>query len=290
MNTLENNKIKLVEVGPRDGLQNEAKLISLDVKFDLVMQLLNSGLTYIEVGSFVSEKKVPSMKGTYDLCLKLQSYLKNKKYCLSTLVPNLQGLEKALEVGVSEVAVFISCTETFSQKNINCSIAESLKKVKSIVEVCQNQKIKIRAYLSVVFGCPYEGEVLLQQSILLIKQLLSLGVYEVSLGDTIGVAKPDQVKQLLQLLKKEKVDLSKIAMHFHDTQKLALDNISVSLAEGVRVFDSSVGGLGGCPYAEGATGNVATEDVIELLEKQGFFTGIDIEKIKKTAEFIKQYV
>lgn len=290
MSILKNNKVKIVEVGPRDGLQNETKLISVNIKLELITKLLNSGLTNIEVGSFVSEKKVPSMKETYDLCIKLKPYLKNKKYSLSTLVPNLKGLNKALELGISEVAVFISCTETFSQKNINCSILESLNKVQSIVAICKKNKIKIRAYLSVVFGCPYEGEVLLQQPLILIKKLLALGVYEVSLGDTIGIAKPAQVKQLLELLKTEKIDLSNIAMHFHDTQKLALDNILTSLEEGIRVFDSSVGGLGGCPYADGATGNVATEEVVALLESNFFVTGVDLTAIKDTAKFIKAHI
>lgn len=287
MSILKNNKIKIVEVGARDGLQNETKLISVDIKLDLITRLLGAGLTNIEVGAFVSEKKVPSMKDTYELCVKLKPYLKNKEYSLSVLVPNLKGLKKALEAEVSEIAVFISCTETFSQKNINCSILESLNRVKNIIIICKENKIKVRAYVSVVFGCPYEGDVPLQQSIILIKKLLELGVYEVSLGDTIGIAEPMQVKKLLQLLKVEKINLSNIAMHFHDTQKLALDNISTSLEEGVRIFDSSVGGLGGCPYANGATGNVATEDVIALLEAKSFVTGVDLKAVKETSKFIK---
>lgn len=287
MSITKNNTVKLVEVGLRDGLQNEKTLVPLNIKVELFKKLLNAGLTNIELGSFVSEKKVPSMKDTYEFCMQLQDYLKDKKYYLSTLVPNLRGLEKALKVGVSEVSVFISCTETFSEKNINCSILESVNKVKSIVEVCKKNQIPVRGYLSVVFGCPYEGEVLPQQALSLIKKLLALGVYEISLGDTIGVAKPDQVRQLLQLLKAEKIPLSNIAMHFHDTQKRALNNISTSLEEGVRVFDSSVGGLGGCPYAKGATGNVATEEVLQLLETQQFVTGINLSSIKEAAKFIK---
>ncbi|MBE8221269.1 MAG: hydroxymethylglutaryl-CoA lyase [Bdellovibrionales bacterium] len=290
MINLKNNNIKLVEVGPRDGLQNETKLISLDIKLELIKKLIDAGLTNIEVGSFVSEKKVPSMKNTYELCVKLQSYLKNKKYSLSTLVPNLKGLEQALKAKVSEIAVFISCTETFSHKNINCSILESLDRVKNITEICKKNNIQVRAYISVVFGCPYEGNVLPQQSLDLIKKLLKLGVYEISLGDTIGIANPPQVKKLLELLKAEKINLSNIAMHFHDTQKLALDNILISLKQGIRIFDSSVGGLGGCPYADGATGNVATEDVIKLLESNSFKTDIDLQKIKDTAKFIKKYI
>lgn len=287
---MKNHNIKIVEVGPRDGLQNEKKLIPLEVKLSLIEQLLKAGLTNVEVGSFVSEKKVPSMKGTYELCLGLKKYLENQRYSLPVLVPNLQGLNKALEVGVTEVAVFISSTESFSEKNINCSILESLDRVKSILEVCQREGIKVRAYLSVVFGCPYQGKVLPEKPVQLIQSLLELGVYEVSLGDTVGIATPDQVKQLLSLLKAKNIDFSKIAMHFHDTQGRALDNIQASLNAGISIFDSSIGGLGGCPYADGATGNVATEAVVELLESHSCFTGIDLKNLKEVAKFIKSYL
>lgn len=290
MSDLQNKKIKIFEVGARDGLQNEKKLLSLDIKLNLIKKLMQSGLRNIELGSFVSEKKVPSMRDTYELCLQLNSYLKDPNYALSVLVPNLQGLKKALSLNLSEIAVFISCTESFSQKNINCSIKESLIRVKNIIEASKKNKIKIRAYLSVVFACPYEGQVLTKQVLDLVNKLFSLGVYEVSLGDTIGVAKPDQVSQLLNLLQTKGVDLSKIAMHFHDTQGFALKNISASLEKGICTFDSSVGGLGGCPYANGATGNVATEDVLKLLQESGYSTGIDRKSIQETAKFIKAYI
>lgn len=276
-------KVKIVEVGLRDGLQNESTKLSIDQRFHLLKSLLDAGVKNLEIGAYVSPKWVPQMAGTEQLVKKyLQSVPATdlKKINASVLVPNEIGMQKAIESGVKEIAVFISSTETFSQKNINCSIAESLVRVKAVIALAKKNKIKVRGYLSVCFGCPYEGEVSETKVMELAKTLYKMGCYEVSIGDTIGIANPAQVERIFKKLKKI-IPATKLAGHFHDTRGLALTNILAAYKLGIKTFDSSIAGLGGCPYAKGASGNVSTEDVVNMFEQLNINTGLDINKLVK---------
>lgn len=275
-------KVKIVEVGLRDGLQNEKKILSAQFKSELAIALLQSGLTKIEIGAFVSSSWVPQMADSAKVIELTQKKLENqndfKKF--TVLVPNENGFESALRAGVKEIAIFASCTESFSQKNINCSIDESYERFKPVMKLARKNKIKVRGYLSTCFGCPFEGAVdegfVLKQ----IQRMLDLGVYEVSIGDTIGVANAGQVQSLFKKAKRL-FPVEKLAGHFHDTRGQALANILMAYSLGVRVFDSSIGGLGGCPYAPGATGNVATEDVVYMFEGMNVSTGVDLDQLLK---------
>lgn len=273
--------VELVEVGPRDGLQNEAQKLSIDDKKSLIERLVDAGLTRIEVGAFVSPKKIPQMADSFQLLRLLETSTKIPKSTwnsFSALVPNEQGMEEALKTSLKEVAIFAAVSETFSHKNINCSVKESIERFKPVVTLAKKNKIRVRGYLSTCFWCPYEGEIKPKQVLKVVEQILKLGVFELSVGDTIGAATPKSVKQLLMpLLKLSPV--KKTAMHFHDTRGTALANISESLQQGIRVFDSSIGGLGGCPYAPGASGNVATEDVLYLLMREGAKLNVDLERL-----------
>lgn len=274
------SEVQVVEVGPRDGLQNEARTLSVDQRVVFIEHLAKSGLKRIEAGAFVSAKWVPQMDGSREVIDRIyadQAKLP-KGIRFSALVPNVQGMENALETEIEEVAIFGGCSETFSRKNINCSIAESLERFKQVTALAKKNKRRVRGYLSVAFGCPYEGEVPEKKVIDLVQTYLKIGCYEVSIGDTIGVATPKQVRSLLTKLKK-KVPLKKIAMHFHDTRGTALANVLASLELGVRVFDSSFGGLGGCPYAKGASGNLTTDDLVYMLHGMGFKTGVNLEAL-----------
>lgn len=271
--------IRIIEVGLRDGLQNESTNLTVDQRFNLLSKLVDAGVKAFEVGAFVSPKWVPQMAVTSDLIEKVvDAYPDQKKYHYSVLVPNEQGMLQALKVGVKEVALFASSSETFSQKNINCSIEESFERFKPIMVLAKKNNIRVRGYLSVCFGCPFEGYVPEKKVIELAKRLYKLGCYEVSIGDTIGVANAGQVESLFKKLKKV-VPSKKIAGHFHDTRGQALANILAAYKAGIKNFDSSIGGLGGCPYAKGATGNVATEDVIYMFSGMGLDTGIDLAKL-----------
>lgn len=262
-------KIEIVEVGLRDGLQNETIMLSVDQRFEILQLLLKSGLRRIEVGAFVRPDRVPQMAGTIELldrALKLRK--DNKKYkeaIFTALIPNQKGWDSAGDVLPDEVALFASATESFSQKNINCSIDESFERFEPVFSLARKKKKKIRGYLSVCFGCPFEGVVDEKKVISLIGRFNKLKVDEISIGDTIGVARPKQVRSLLTKVK-NKFGLKKVAGHFHDTRGQALANILASYDLGVRTFDASIGGLGGCPYAPGATGNVATEDLVYLTQ------------------------
>ena len=280
--------IKIVEVGPRDGLQNEATILSLEDKVLLIQKLRKAGLRYIEIGAFVSPHWIPQMADTHKVCQEILSQ-KDKNACYSCLVPNFVGLEKALEAGVQEIAIFGSCTETFSKKNINCNIEESFKRFENVTKVALKNHLKVRGYLSVAFGCPYEGEVSFEKVLSFAKRMLSLGVYEISFGDTISKAHPLQVEEFLNFIKPH-IPLHQIALHFHDTQNLALENVACGLEHGVRVFDSSVGGLGGCPYAKSSSGNLATEKLVELLEKKGFPTGVHRERLLEIKDWIHKKI
>jgi isopropylmalate/homocitrate/citramalate synthase len=267
--------MKIVEVGPRDGLQNEAGVVSIAAKVGLIEALARAGVRHIECGSFVSAKWVPQMADTSAVFAKLQR-LNGVAY--SALVPNLQGLEEAARCGVREVAVFASASESFSRRNINCSIDESLERLKAVASIANGRGMKVRGYVSCVLGCPYEGDVALSAVRRVATALADMGCYEISLGDTIGVGTPRKAQALAYNMRLE-LPVDQLAVHFHDTWGQALANILATMDEGITVVDSSVAGLGGCPYAAGASGNVATEDVVYMLNGMGVETGIELEKL-----------
>ncbi|MCF1490472.1 hydroxymethylglutaryl-CoA lyase [Pseudomonas mosselii] len=267
--------VRLVEVGPRDGLQNEAQPISVADKVRLVDDLTDAGLGYIEVGSFVSPKWVPQMAGSAEV---FAGICQRKGVTYAALAPNLRGFEDALAAGVKEVAVFAAASEAFSQRNINCSISDSLKRFEPIMDAARSQGVRVRGYVSCVLGCPYEGRISAEQVAPVARALHDMGCYEVSLGDTIGTGTAGDTRRLFEVVAAQ-VPREQLAGHFHDTYGQALANVYASLLEGISVFDSSVAGLGGCPYAKGATGNVASEDVVYLMQGLGIETGIDLDKL-----------
>ncbi|WAJ35710.1 hydroxymethylglutaryl-CoA lyase [Pseudomonas sp. GOM7] len=267
--------VRLVEVGPRDGLQNEKQPISVADKVRMVDDLTAAGLRYIEVGSFVSPKWVPQMAGSAEVFAGIQ---RQPGITYAALTPNLKGFEAALEAKVEEVAVFAAASEAFSQKNINCSIAESLQRFVPLMEATKAANLRVRGYVSCVLGCPYDGEVDPTQVASVARELYAMGCYEVSLGDTIGTGTAGKTRRMFEVVGRD-IPRERLAGHFHDTYGQALANIYASLLEGIAVFDSSVAGLGGCPYAKGATGNVATEDVLYLLQGLGIETGVDMDKL-----------
>lgn len=274
--------VRIVEVGPRDGLQNEKQAIPTAAKIQLIEQLVDAGLTYIEAGSFVNPKWVPQMADSADVF----SGIKRKpNITYAALVPNLQGYERAIKVNATEVAIFAAASEAFSQKNINCSISESIKRFEALIHAAQIQKIPVRGYISCVAGCPYSGKVDATTVATIAKELLTMGCYEISLGDTIGVGTAGQIKALIESVARE-VPLEKIAVHMHDTYGQALANIYASLEMGVNVIDSSIAGLGGCPYAAGASGNVATEDLVYLLNGLGIAHDTDLQKLIQAGNYI----
>ncbi|WNZ80901.1 hydroxymethylglutaryl-CoA lyase [Pseudomonas sp. P105] len=277
-------QVRLVEVGPRDGLQNEKQPISVSDKVRLVDDLSAAGMSYVEVGSFVSPKWVPQMAGSDEVFAKIQQ---KSGVTYAALAPNLRGFEAAMVAGVAEVAVFAAASESFSQKNINCSIAESLQRFVPLMDAAKARGVRVRGYVSCVLGCPYEGEVVAAQVASVARELYAMGCYEISLGDTIGVGTPGKTGQLLNVVSRD-IPRHLLAGHFHDTFGQALANIYASLQEGLAVFDSSVAGLGGCPYAKGATGNVASEDVLYLLNGLGINTGVDLDKLIAAGQRICQ--
>ena len=269
--------VKIVEVGPRDGLQNEKKVLPTKFKIELIQKLEKAGLKNIEVGAFVSPKWVPQMKDTN---LVAQKILRNAHVAMNfgVLVPNEIGFDLAMTSGFRSMAIFGACTEAFSKRNINCSIDESFNRFKAVMARAKKEKVSVRGYLSTVFGCPYEGKVSPEKAAAVILRMHELGVDEISVGDTIGVATPAQVRALLKLILGP-IPTDRVAMHFHDTRGTALANVSKSLEMGIRTFDSSVGGLGGCPYAKGATGNLATEDLLYLLHEMGYATEVNLKAV-----------
>lgn len=274
--------VRLVEVGPRDGLQNEARPITLAQRMELVDRLSAAGLNHIETGSFVSPRWVPQMA---DSAAVFDGIQRRPGVCYSALVPNLQGMQAAITAGATEVAVFASASEGFSQRNINCSINESLQRFAPVMALAAEQGMAVRGYLSCVLGCPYDGPVAPEQVAAVSAELLAMGCYEISLGDTIGVGVASATRQLIEVVS-QKVPRDQLAGHFHDTYGQALSNIYAALLEGVSVFDSSVAGLGGCPYAKGASGNVASEDVLYMLSGMGISTGVDLEQLVATGQWI----
>lgn len=278
--------IKIVEVGPRDGLQNEKEIVPTDIKIQFIHKLMESGLKVIEASSFVSPKWVPQMS---DHELIVTQLPQESSIQFPILVPNLKGFENALRCQVKDIAVFAAASETFSQKNINRSITESLKEFTGITKLAIKHGMRVRGYISCVLGCPYEGKVALTQVVKVAKALYEAGCYEISLGDTIGVGTPSAAKLMVKAVLSE-IPISKLALHFHDTYGQALANILACLDLGIATMDSSVAGLGGCPYAKGATGNVATEEVIYMLHGMGLKTGIDLDKLIEAGEYICQYL
>ena len=276
------NNVKIVEVGPRDGLQNEKQLVPTEVKIELINRLAEAGLRAIEATSFVSPKWVPQMG---DNAAVMQGIARHPAAVYPVLTPNLQGFDTAIQAGASEVAIFGAASESFSRKNINCSIAESLKRFEPILSSASALEIPVRGYVSCVVGCPYEGDIAPAQAASVAKSLFEMGCYEVSLGDTIGVGTPASVGRMLEACARA-VPIGKLAGHYHDTYGMAIANIYASLQMGMATFDSSVAGLGGCPYAKGASGNVATEDVVYLMHGLGIETGIDLAKLAAIGDWI----
>ena len=275
-------KVKIVEVGPRDGLQNESAIVPASVKIELVDRLARAGLPVVEAGSFVSPRWVPQMADSAEV---FGGVAKVAGTSYPALVPNMKGLEAALAAGVAEIAVFVSASEGFSEKNIACSRAESLKRLAPVAARALDQGLKVRGYVSCIAGCPYDGEVPASEVSMMASELLGMGCYEISLGDTIGIGTASRVRTVVDRVAAD-VPKDRIAMHFHDTYGQGVANVLASLDEGIAVFDSSVAGLGGCPYAPGASGNVATEDVLYLLHGLGIETGVDLAAVAETGAWI----
>ena len=280
------SEIRLVEVGPRDGLQNEPEHTSTEFRVELVNRLSACGLETLEVGSFVSPKWVPQMANTGDVLKKVR---RNDEVSFVALVPNMMGLDAAIDAEVDEIAIFSAASETFSHKNTNCSIAQSFERFQPVVEKSRALGIPIRGYVSCVLGCPYEGKITAEKVLPVVERLFEYGCYEVSLGDTIGIGTANSTRDLLRAIA-EIADLDSIAVHFHDTYGQALPNILVALDHDIRVVDSSIGGLGGCPYAKGASGNVATEDVVYMMDGLGVTTGVELNDLIDVSEFVFSYL
>ncbi len=275
-------EVRIVEVGPRDGLQNEPHLVPTSTKIAFIELLVNAGLTSIEVAAFVNPKRIPQMADSADL---LRALPQHPGVTYAALVPNMQGFEIAQASGVTEIAVFASASETFSQRNIQCSIAESLARFAPVLQAARDAGMRVRGYVSCVLGCPYEGPITTSAVAEVAAKLYNAGCYEISLGDTIGTGTPNTTKALVEAVSQH-VPVHKLAGHFHDTYGQALANIHAALELGIRAFDSSVAGLGGCPYAPGASGNVATEDLLYMLNGMGLHTGVDMQKLLKAGDFV----
>jgi hydroxymethylglutaryl-CoA lyase len=275
-------RVRIVEVGPRDGLQNEPGELPTELKLELIERLADTGLPAVEATAFVSPKWIPQMADHTEVLERLR---RKPGVDYPVLTPNLKGFEAARAAGAKEVAVFAAASEAFSKKNTNCSIAESLERFSPILKESKSSKIRVRGYVSCVLGCPYEGEVPPARVAEVAGALYDMGCYEISLGDTIGVGTPGKTKAMIEACSK-RVPVATLAGHYHDTYGQALANIYASLEAGVRTFDSSVAGLGGCPYAAGASGNVATEDVVYMLHGLGYATGVDLERLVEVGEWI----
>jgi len=275
-------KVRIVEVGPRDGLQNEKAEVATKVKIELIERLAQAGLPAVEATAFVSPKWIPQMADHTEV---LEGIKRKPGVSYPVLTPNLKGFQVALAAGAAEVAIFGAASEAFSKKNINCSIAESLERFRPVAEAARAAKVKLRGYISCVLGCPYEGDVAPEKVAEVAQALYDLGCYEVSLGDTIGTGTPGRTKAMIEACAR-RVPIERLAGHYHDTYGQALANIYASLELGVATFDSSVAGLGGCPYAKGASGNVATEDVVYMLDGLGIETGVDLGKLVDTGQWI----
>ncbi|AVQ99162.1 hydroxymethylglutaryl-CoA lyase [Oceanobacillus iheyensis] len=279
-------KVTVKEVGPRDGLQNESAFVSLDAKVEWINMLSETGVSYIEVSSFVRPEWIPQLKDATEVAKRIK---RHPGVTYAALVPNQRGLERALEVDVDEVCVFISASETHNLKNVNKTIADTIPIMEKVAEDARKSNKRIRGYISTVFGCPYEGETSIDQVLFICDKLLEMGVEELSIGDTIGIADPLQVENVTKSLLSH-FSSDRLAMHFHDTRGTALANVLTAMNLGIAKFDSAVGGLGGCPYAKGASGNLATEDLLYMLHRMGIHTGIDTEKVREAATYIAKHV
>ena len=278
------SSVRVVEVGPRDGLQNEKVLISTEQKIQFINMLAEAGLPVVEATSFVSPRAIPQLSDASAVMAGLTRFSTTE---YPVLVPNLKGMERALAAGVRSVAVFTAASESFTRHNINATIAESLANFRPVVALAQQEGVPVRGYISTVFGCPYEGAVAPQQVLTVAQALIEMGIGELSLGDTIGVATPNQVIDVLGLLmEKGAIPVERLAVHFHDTRGTALANVLMALQLGISIVDSSAGGLGGCPYAPGAAGNLATEDLLYMLHGMGIHTGVNLEKVVAATRFI----
>src|SRR5713226_9154551 len=278
------SSVRVVEVGPRDGLQNEKALVPTEQKIQFINMLAAAGLPVVEATSFVSPRAIPQLSDASDVMAGL-TRLPTTQY--PVLVPNLKGMERALAAGVRSVAVFTAASESFTRHNINATIAESLANFRPVVTLAKQEGVAVRGYISTVFGCPYEGDVPPEQVLAVALALLEMGIHELSLGDTIGVATPNQVVDVLGLLlDKGAIPVERLAVHFHDTRGTALANVLMALQMGISIVDSSAGGLGGCPYAPGAAGNLATEDLLYMLHGMGITTGVSLEKVVAATRFI----
>lgn len=279
-------EVRIVEVGPRDGLQNEAEHVPTARKIELIEALGQTGLKHIEITSFVSPKWIPQMGDAAEVAAKVRL---PKDVSTSALVPNLKGFESAKAAGMKEIAVFMSATEAHSKKNINKTIDEAVDTLAELVKAAKSEGMRVRGYLSVVFACPYEGKTDPQAVVRLSNRLFELGVDELSLGDTIGAAVPSQVQELLRLVSSDR-EKARLALHFHDTRGTALANVVAGLESGITIFDASIGGMGGCPYAPGAAGNLATEDLVYMLNEMGVRTGVDLDKLVDCGELAQEIV
>jgi hydroxymethylglutaryl-CoA lyase len=276
--------IRVVEVGPRDGLQNEKALIPTAHKIQFIQMLADAGLPVVEATSFVSPHAIPQLSDASEVMRNLAC---RSSTSYPVLVPNLKGMERAIAAGVRAIAVFTATSESFTRHNINATIAESIANFRPVVALAQQEKITVRGYISTVFGCPYEGRVDPRQALNVAQALLEMGIDELSLGDTIGVATPNQVVDVISLLVDEgAIPIEQLAVHFHDTRGTALANVLIALQSGISIIDSSAGGLGGCPYAPGAAGNLATEDLLYMLHGMGIHTGVDLNKVIAATSFI----
>ena len=278
--------VRIVEVGPRDGLQNEKKILSTADKFSLIEKLVSCGIRHIEATSFVRAPRIPQLADAEDLFASINRSPQCKGVHFSALVPNLKGLAAAIIVYVKEIAVFTATSDAFNLKNINATVEESFRRISSVCEGARKEGIRIRGYISTAFGCPYGGDSSVSSIVRISKKLFDMGAYEVVIADTIGTAIPEKVAEVVAALK-DNFSLRKMAMHFHDTRKMAVANTLTAFEEGITVFDASVGGLGGCPYAPGASGNVATEDLVRLFDSLGVETGISKSGLEKTASWIR---
>jgi isopropylmalate/homocitrate/citramalate synthase len=278
------SSVRIVEVGPRDGLQNEKVLVPTLQKIEFINMLADAGLLVVEATSFVSPRAIPQLSDASEV-MKGITRLATVQY--PVLVPNIKGMERALTAGVRAVAVFTAASESFTRHNINATIAESLANFRPVVQLAQQEGVSVRGYISTVFGCPYEGYVAPEKVLTVVQSLVEMGVSEISLGDTIGVATPNQVVDVIGLLlERGAMPVERLAVHFHDTRGTALANVLMALQMGISIVDSSAGGLGGCPYAPGAAGNLATEDLLYMLHGMGIQTGVDLDKVVEATRFI----
>jgi len=280
------DEVRIVEVGPRDGLQNISEPISTVQKKTYIDMLSEAGCSEIEVTSFVSPKWVPQLADSKDISSSIQ---RNEHTTYTALVPNKKGLEAAMESGYRSVAIFTAASETFSQKNTNGSIEQNFERFEEMIPILEENEIRVRAYISACWVCPYEGDICAESVIKVIQDLVDLGVHEISLGDTIGKATPNDVESLLKIIL-DNWSSQLFALHMHDTYNMAAENITIGLGMGIRILDSSAGGVGGCPYAPGASGNISTETVLRVCDEQGFDTGIDVDKLKIAGEYIQSII